>query len=66
MPWFVLGYLVWEEPLRTGEQADANRRTSENSVKRKFNFGEQPFHALQCISLACGYRIDPAKVRGRK
>ena len=33
---FVLVYLGWEERLRTGEEANANRRTSENSVNAKF------------------------------
>ena len=36
MPRFVLGYLDWEERLRTGQEADANSRTSKNAVKRKF------------------------------
>jgi hypothetical protein len=39
MPRFVLVYLGWEERLRTGEEANANSRTSENSVKRKFAEG---------------------------
>jgi hypothetical protein len=36
MPRFVLVYLDWEKRLRTGEEADANSRTSQNAVKRKF------------------------------
>ena len=33
---FVLGYLDWEGRLRTGEEADANSRSSQNAVKAKF------------------------------
>jgi hypothetical protein len=29
MPRFVVGYLDWEERLRTGQEADANSRTSD-------------------------------------
>jgi hypothetical protein len=47
MPRFVLGYLAWEGRLRTGEEVDANSRTSQNSVPA--NFGEYPFHALRWI-----------------
>jgi hypothetical protein len=45
MPRFVLGYLTWEGRLRTGEEADVNSRSSQNSVKRKF--AELPFYALR-------------------
>ena len=45
MPHFVLGYLGWEGRLRTGEEADANSRSSQNAVTAKF--AESTFHLLR-------------------